>query len=403
MTHTRLSPLRELDFPLSRRGDVVPPECAWLREHRPVARVRTMTGDSAWLVSTHELATRVLQDDSFSMARVGEPGVPSQYAPTFPLELRNSMARFNSIGLRNAIMRALSPRAVAASADRMRERAHQLIDMLQADGAPSDFKQNFTDPYTVTVMCTVLGLPDTDWRRLMSCLDITIMTAPAPFEGAMANWDKGIARMTAYLRDPGAAEAPGLLGSLVRLREGDEADRVPDEALAMTLHTLFEAGAASAATFLLHATLLLLLNPGRMRRLQQNPEHMDSAVEELLRYNLSIGDGLPRIATVDTELGGVPIKAGELVLVLVEGGNHDPAVFDAPYRLDLTRSPNPHLSFGAGSHYCPATTLARAHAGIALTTVLERLPDLRLAVPADQLNWRSGWIKRTCERLPVMW
>lgn len=403
MTYAPVDDTAVLDFPFSRRGDVLPAECAWLRENRPVARVRTLTGDTAWLVSTHELATRVLQDSTFSMARVGEPGVPSQYAPTFPLELRNSMARFSSAGLRQAIMRALSPPAVAAASDRMRERADQLIDTMLAEGSPLDFKQHFTDPHAVTALCSVLGLPDTDWRRMLSCLDITIMTAPAPFEGATANWDKGIARMTGYLRAPGAAQAEGLLGALARLREEEGDEGVPEEVAAMTLHTLFEAGVASAATFLLHAALLLMQRPEQARWLREHPEHIRTAVEELLRYNLSIGDGLPRIATRDTRLGDVEVEAGELVLVLVEGANHDPSVFPAPDRLDLTRTPNPHLSFGAGSHFCPATALARAHAGTALTAVLTRLPALRLAVPVEELCWRSGWIKRTCERLPVMW
>ncbi|OON72074.1 cytochrome P450 [Streptomyces tsukubensis] len=403
MTEVPTPVVPDLDFPLSRRGDTVPAECAWLRRKRPVARVRTMTGDLAWLVSTHELATRVLQDDTFSMLRVGEAGAPSQYAPTFPVELRNSMARFSDDGLRGAIMKAVSPPVVAASADGMRRRADELIDALVADGPPLDFKQHFTDPYTVSVMCAVLGLPDTDWRSMLACLDITIMTAPEPFEGARANWDKGIARMTTRLREPGAVRAAGLLGSLARLREADSADPVPDDVLAMALHTLFEAGAASAATFLLHATLLLMCHPEQADALRDHPEHLGTAVEELLRHNLSIGDGLPRIATRDIRLGDADIKEGDLVLVLVEGANHDPTAFTSPERLDLRRTPNPHLSFGAGSHYCPATTLARAHADIALEAVLRRLPDLRLAIPVEQLNWRTGWIKRTCERLPVLW
>jgi mycocyclosin synthase len=171
----------------------------------------------------------------------------------------------------------------------------------------------------------------------------------------------------------------------------------------MTLHTLFEAGAASATTVLLHAVLLLLLHPEQAAWLRGHPEHVGTAVEELLRCNLSIGDGLPRIATQDTELDGVPIRAGELVLVLVESANRDPAAFPFPERLELSRNPNPHLAFGAGRHHCPASSLARSHAAIALTVLLERLPELRLAVPAERLTWRSNWIKRTPERLPVLW
>ncbi|KAA6212016.1 cytochrome P450 [Streptomyces albofaciens JCM 4342] len=392
----------DVEWPLSRRGDVVPPECAWLRNHRPVARIRTLTGDPAWLVSTHALVSYVLKEDAlFSMDPVGAPDAPRLCAAAFPAGLRNSMTHFHSAGLREAVMHALSPPAVARAAEVMRERAHQLIDAFQAEGPPVDLKQHFTDPYTVTTLCTVLGLPDTDWRRMLSCLDITIMTACAPFEGAALNWDKGVARMAAYLQDPHAAQAPGLLGLLARFRE--QADPVPDETLATALHTLFEAGVASASTALLNTVLLLLLRPEEAQWLRAHPEHLGTAVDELLRYNLSIGDGMSRIATQDTELGGVAIRAGELVVVLVEGANHDPQAFPSPERLDLTRSPNPHMAFGAGRHYCPATHLARTHAAVAFAALLERLPDLRLAVPADLLNWRSRWVKRTPERLPVLW
>ncbi|MFH8983754.1 cytochrome P450 [Streptomyces varsoviensis] len=396
----------DVDFPLPRRGDIVPEECAWLRAERPVARVRTLTGDPAWLVSTYELATRVLEDETFSLSATAAPGGPQQYAPTFPIQIRKNLSRIKDEGMRDAVMRAISPRAVKEATDRFRHRADELIDELLAEGPPVDLKDRFTEPYTASVMCAVLGLPDTDWRRLMSGLDISIMTTPRPFEGTLANWNKGMSHMAALLRAPDAVEAPGLLGALARVRaansgNADGADT--DEHLTMTLHSLFEAGAVSTAAFLTLAVMLLLDDAEQRRWLTDHPEAIGPAVEELLRYNLSIGDALARVATRDTELGGTPIAAGDLVLVLVEGANHDPAVFRDPGRLDLTRTPNPHLAFGGGRHYCPATALGRAHAATALTALLARLPGLRLAVPADEINWRSGWIKRTPERLPVLW
>ncbi|GCD45966.1 cytochrome P450 [Streptomyces paromomycinus] len=395
----------DVAFPLSRRGDVVPDECAWLRDERPVARVRTLAGDPAWLVSTYDLATRVLEDETFSLSATAAPGARQQYAPTFPVQIRKNLSRIKDEGMRDAVMQALSPRAVKQAAGRFRQRADALIDEVLAEGPPVDLKARFTDPYTAYVMCTVLGLPDDDWRRLMSGLDISIMTTPRPFEGTLANWDKGMAHMAGLLRAPGATDAPGLLGALARLRadsgDGEEADT--DEHLTMTLHSLFEAGAVSTAAFLTLAIMLLLRDTGQRQWLADHPEAIGPAVEELLRYNLSIGDALARVATRDTELGGTPVAAGDLVLVLVEGANHDPAVFRDPGRLDLTRTPNPHLAFGSGRHYCPATALARAHAATALTALLARLPGLRLAIPADEVNWRSGWIKRTPERLPVLW
>ncbi|MET9290812.1 cytochrome P450 [Streptomyces sp. NPDC003077] len=427
----------DVEWPLSRRGDVVPETCAWLREHRPVARVRTLTGEPAWLVSTHELAGRVLHDDVFSLSALAEPGARLQYAPVFPETNRRTLQEMQDAGLREAIMRAVSPRVIKEASGGFRLRAEALLDELVAEGPPVDLRARFTDPYTVSVMSAVLGMPDDHGRVLMNGLDIAIMTVPHLFEGAQVNYDKGTASMAALLRAPGAVEAPGLLGALARLRAeqaetgtGTETGAGTgtgtgtgagmgtgagtgartetgtddaDEQMARMLHGLFVAGAVSSSVFLLLSLLHLMQRPDQLRWLRAHPEAMESAVEELLRFNLAIGDGLPRVATRDTELGGVPIAAGDLVLVLVEGANYDPAVFEDPLRLDLTRGECPHLSFGSGQGYCPATTLARTHASVALSAVLERLPDLRLAIPESEINWRSGWVKRTPERLPVLW
>ncbi|MFC4909323.1 cytochrome P450 [Actinomadura gamaensis] len=396
-------PEADVEWPLSRRGDVVPEVCAWLRENKPVARVRTLTGAPAWLVSTHELATRVLQDEVFSMSAMAEPGARLQYAPVFPATSRSSVQDIGNAGLREAVMRALSPHAVKQAAGGFRRRADALLDELVDEGPPADLRARFTDPYTVSVMSAVLGLSDDHGRLLMDGLDIAIMTVPRSFEGAQVNWDKGMALTRDRLRAPGAAEAPGLLGALARIRAGKGDQDVTDDDLASALNGLFTAGALSTAAFLLLAVLQLMRHPDQMEWLRAHPEAMDDAVEELLRCNLAIGDGLPRIATRDTELGGTAIAEGDLVLVLVEGANHDPAVFPRPHELDLTRRPGSHLAFGAGRHYCAATFLARTHASVALSAVLDRMPGLRLAIPVEEISWRSGWIKRTAERLPVLW
>jgi mycocyclosin synthase len=167
---------------------------------------------------------------------------------------------------------------------------------------------------------------------------------------------------------------------------------------------MFGAGVISTAGFLTMALVSLIQHPELHAHLLADRTLIPAAVDELLRINLSIGDGLPRLATEDVLLGDVRVAAGELVLVLVEGANFDAAAFPDPYTVDLTReNGTAHLSFGGGRHYCPATALGRKHAEIALETLLERMPGLRLAVPIEQLVWRTGFMKRLPERLPIMW
>ncbi|GAA2747845.1 cytochrome P450 [Kitasatospora cinereorecta] len=393
----------EFTFPLSRRGDIVPEEANLLREKHPVAKVRTLTGDDAWLVSSYALAKQVLEDERFSLKDTANPGVPRQYALTIPPEVVNNMGNINSAGLRNAVMKTLSPRADKELASWLEAEAHRLIDRLIEQGAPGELRDGFTEPYSAALHCRLLGIPTDDWRRLMSGIDVAFITSPEPFEGSTPNWYKDLGYMVDRLNaDPEPTE--GLLGRFAELRRSPGvSDRVSDELLATVALSLFGAGAVSTSSFLLHAIIYLVERPELAERIRREPAVIGRAVDELLRYNLSIGDALPRIALADVRLGEVLVKEGELVLVLIEGANHDPEVFPHPERIDFDREPNPHLAFGGGRHFCPASALGRTHAEIAVTALVERLPELRLALPVEQLAWRPGFIKRLPERLPVVW
>lgn len=396
-----------LDFPLSRRGDVLPEECTWLREKAPVAKVRTLTGDPAWLVSSYALAKQVLEDERFSLKDTANAGVPRQYALTIPPEVVNNMGNINSAGLRNAVMKALNPRQKGLQ-DWLRATAGELIDQLVAEGGPADLRAGFADPFSAALHAQVLGVPFEDWRRLMSGLDVAFMTAREPFADSALNWYKDVGyfvdQLNVQLALP-AEQRTGLLGKFAELKEADpESAHLTDDMFATVAVSLFGAGAVSTSAFLTLAVLALLQKPELIGYLRKHPERMGKAVDELLRWNLSVGDGLPRIAMADIQVGDVLVKEGELVLVLLEGANFDPEAFENPDELDLEReSPNANLAFGAGRHFCPASALGRAHAEIALEVLVERLPELRLAVPAENLVWRTGFIKRLPERLPVAW
>ncbi|MGW4646300.1 cytochrome P450 [Kitasatospora sp. NPDC004289] len=388
-------------FPLSRRGDVLPEEATLLREQAPVARVTTLTGDPAWLVSSYALAKQVLEDERLSLPATANPGVPRQYALTIPPEVVDNMGKINSAGLRDAVMKTLSPRADKELASWLETEAHRLVDELVAKGAPGELKDGFTDPYSAALHCRLLGIPADDWRQLMSGIDVAFLTSPEVFEGSAANWYRDLGYMLGKLNaDP--APKDGLLGRFVALREVRD-DLEDDELLATVALSLFGAGAVSTSAFLLHAVIALLKQPELAERLRREPAVIGRAVDELLRYNLSIGDALPRLALADVQVGDVLVREGELVLVLIEGANYDPEVFPDPERIDFDREANPHLAFGAGRHFCPASALGRTHAEIALSVLVERLPELRLALPIEQLAWRPGFIKRLPERLPVLW
>ncbi|HEY4630917.1 MAG TPA: cytochrome P450, partial [Blastococcus sp.] len=136
-----------------------------------------------------------------------------------------------------------------------------------------------------------------------------------------------------------------------------------------------------------NAVVALLTNPDQLELLRKDPELIPEAVEELLRFDGSVPVSSFRFATEDLEIGGVTIPQGSIVTVVLSAANHDPALVDDPDRLDLKRADVPHLAFGHGIHYCLGTALARMEATTALRRVLVRLPDLRLDVPVEDLQW----------------
>ncbi|MDD9380185.1 cytochrome P450 [Streptomyces sp. ZAF1911] len=388
-----------LDFPFSARGDQLPHQVEELRD-QPVKRVRTIAGDEAWLVSSYELCKQVLEDPRFSLKDTSAPGVPRQYALTIPPEVVNNMGNITGAGLRKAVLKAINPKTDGLT-DWMRAEASTLVDGLLAHGAPVDLRSQFTNPYAENLHCRILGIPQADAPRLASSLDIAFMNSACPVTGAKLNWDRDMAYMVERLDDPATT---GLVAELAALREDPQYDHLTDEMLATVGVTLFGAGVISTMGFLTMAIFSLLQNPDVWEQLRKAPEKIPAAVDELLRVNLSIADGLPRLALEDVTLGDVEVKKGELLLVLVEGANTDAAVYSDPHVVDIDReNAGTHLSFGGGQHYCPATALGKRHAEIAIEVLLEKMPRLQLAVPVDQLVWRTRFMKRIPERLPVLW
>lgn len=400
MSSTTTPERAPLDFPFDARGDRLPPQVEELRRERPVTRVRTIAGDEAWLVSSYELARLVLEDPRFSLKDTSAPGVPRQYALTIPPEVVNNMGNITGAGLRKAVLKALNPKAPGL-VDWMHGYAGRLVDRIVEHGPTADLRAEFTNPYSEGMHCHILGIPHEDAPFLARSLDIAFMNSACPIDGARVNWDRDIAHVARRLDDPATT---GLMAELAALRDDPDYAHLTDEMLATVGVTLFGAGVVSTAGFLTMAVFSLFQRPEVWAQLREDPERIPGAVEELLRVNLSIGDGLPRLALEDVTLGDTLVRKGELVLVLVEGANTDPEAFPEPDRFVIGRpNASAHLSFGGGRHYCPATALGRKHAEIALRVLVERLPGLRLAVPVDQLVWRTRYMKRLPERLPVLW
>ena len=169
-------------------------------------------------------------------------------------------------------------------------------------------------------------------------------------------------------------------------------------------HTLLVAGYHATTGEVLGALITLLRKPELWQQLCADRSLVPSAVEELLRYSVAGGGaGAMRIATEDMELGGALIRKGEAVLPAITSANRDREVFDDPDEVDLARAGNPHLTFGHGLHHCLGAQLGRIELQVALSSLLDRFPGLRLAVPTDELRWVAGMAFRRPVALPVAW
>jgi cytochrome P450 len=145
----------------------------------------------------------------------------------------------------------------------------------------------------------------------------------------------------------------------------------------------------------------LLQHPVQLQQLRDHPELIDSAIEELLRYGNPVEHGSARYAVKDLEIGGQVIPKGSMVLLL-SSANRDEQIFEQPEELDITREPNRHLAFGLGIHYCLGAPLARLEGRIAIQKLIQRFPNLSLAVPGEQLEWRNTMAVRGLRSLPVV-
>lgn len=169
---------------------------------------------------------------------------------------------------------------------------------------------------------------------------------------------------------------------------------------------LLFAGFETVINLIGNGTYALLRNPKQRAQLQKSIQHgeqelLDTGIEELLRYDGPVELATWRYATEPLEIGGQRIASGDPVLVVLAAADRDPARFDEPDALDLSRRDNQHLGYGHGIHYCIGAPLARLEGRTALATLLRRLPDLQLAADPADLRWRGGLIMRGLRNLPV--
>lgn len=374
------------------------PYYARLRAEAPVYRTRAAFGLTAWLVTRYDDVLRVLKDERFANDWSRRMPLVFRYAKPLTRHMLNSDPPDHT-RLRTLVQKAFTPRMV----ERLRERIHCVCDGLlntAESRGQMDVIEDYALPLPLTVIGELLGIPAEDrlrfhsWSRssISASSRLDILRALPDLWLFFRHLRNLIARRRAQPRDD-------LISALVQAEEaGDRLNE--DELQAMSLLLLI-AGYETTVNLIASGTLALLQNPAQGERFRRNPALAESAIEELLRYSSPLDIANARVVREDVALSGVTIPRGSLVLAGVGSANHDETQFPDPETLDVARAPNKHLALGQGAHFCLGAPLARMEGQIALTTLFQRFPDLRLAEPAETLRWRRSLVLRGLEELPV--
>jgi cytochrome P450 len=376
-----------------------------LRAMGPVVEVRFPIIGRIWTTTTQALADQVLKDTAtFTMRK--EDGTVAGFRWWMPGIVRtfaNSMLSMDDPDhkrLRAIVDEAFRRRAVLEMEPHIQALGDELADTLFAEGSPADLVERFARKLPLSVISELLGLPPADRPKFTAwAAGFTRFTGVFGFLGTIPKIVAMKRYMERHVETVRREGGEGLIAEIVRV-EQDGGQISPDEIVAMVFLLLL-AGHETTTHLISGAAHELLRNPELRDWLEEDWSHVDLAVEEFLRFVSPVQFTKPRYVRKDIELGGVRLRRGDKVMVMLAAANMDPAANPHPERLDLQRKPNRHVAFGTGIHFCLGHQLARIEGRCALKSLFQRWPKLRLAVADSEITWRKRPGIKAIDCLPV--
>ncbi|MCB9760766.1 MAG: cytochrome P450 [Alphaproteobacteria bacterium] len=381
----------------------------WLLENAPVSEGRAGFYP-IWLVARYEDCAAMLTDARFVRDRATF-GARSWWSSLTPRPLwlaMDSMIHRDDPAhrrLRGFVNRAFTPKAIASLAPRAERLTDALLDGLAergAGGQPVDLLQHFALPIPVRIIGEVLGMEPEDMPRFLA-------TARALTEGLAGlrivrtvAWDlpRAVRFVEGVIARKRSHPGDDVLSTLIRLEE--DGDRLTTDELVSMIFLLVLAGYETTVHLITCAVVTLLDHPEALAQVRDDPERLPAALEEVVRCVGPVHGTERMFVQEDVTLHGVTLPKGAMVFPLLGAANRDPRAFDDPEVFDIARSPNRHLGFGRGAHYCLGAHLARLEARIAVGKLLARFPDLRLAVPAQSLRIANVPLMHRFKEVPVV-
>lgn len=353
-----------------------------------------------WLLASHELVSAAVRDDRLSVDNrlVPDNGIrPGDHFNDHEMILR--MDPPDHTRIRRLVGKAFTPKAVAA----MRPRIEALSeDLLDGAGPSFDLIGDYAVPLTVRVICDILGVPDRDWRRFRRWGDDVTRTmgvnvSRADMRIADEALDELAVFLTSHIRAKRADPGPDLLSAMIAAEEED-GDRLTDRELLANTFLILLAGFETTVNLIGNGVAALMASRAQWDELCADPTLVPNAVEELLRYDSPV-QFTGRNVRDDISIAGVTVPKGKQLMLLLAAANNDPAVFDEPRRLDITRAnARDHVAFSSGPHYCLGASLARLEGEVAFRSLSTRMPSMR--VSGRPVRKRTDLL-RGYERFPV--
>ncbi|MDP9849581.1 cytochrome P450 [Streptosporangium lutulentum] len=393
------------DYPFRNPSALAPPqEWADLRQKCPVASIRLASGDEALLLTRYDDVKQVLSDPRFTRQL--------DAADAARVTANESGGVFGGSGMgvsgdehrawRQLVGRAFTAKRVIAMQPRIEAMAGRLVEQMVGRGAPADLVGGVGFPLPVWAICDLLGVPDSDRDRFAHWSDTMLSMTRFTQEEIDAAQEEFTAYLVAHVETKRAEPGDDLISELISIVEGLDG-RLTEQLLLRTAKGLLVAGHETTANMIGKMVAMLLADRGRWQALLADRTLIRSAVEEALRFDANPGFGMPRYLSEQVEVAGETLPAGTTVVCSMASANRDERQFEQAGEMRLDRSPNPHVAFGAGPHSCLGQALARTELQTVLKVLLERLPTLELAVPAEELKRREGLVVGGLEEVPVRW
>ena len=374
-----------------------------LRREAPVHRGHlAFIGDAeVYFLARYSDCVDLTTDRRFRRVVVGAPPLPIPKA--IKLISTDSMIMMDDPGherLRKLVSRAFTPKAIARLTDRVEVVTGELLDGLDP-GKRIDVISDYALPVPVTVISEIVGVPEGERAQFHDGMRLVVDEMPKyGIEKTAAQLEGLIDYVRALIERRRAEPAEDILTGL--LHPAEDGDILTDDEVVGMVFLLVVAGYETTYNLITNAVATLLTHPGQLELLQAQPELITPAVEEILRYTGTIGGTKPNYANEDIEWHGVTIPRAAMVIPLLASANRDPAVFENPDTFDITRTPNRHIAFSKGAHFCLGANLARMETRIAITNLITRFPHLQLAVDPADLHHVPVPFWRRLTALPVV-